>query len=371
LETLLEKIKTRDDIFIYGRGAVGMLLHTELLRRDTGKAIHFCDRNAASLSSADIEVLTPDDAVGRYPKALFVLGTVIEKNLEEMAARLTELGVAEDNIAIVPLKTIKSIRRVSLGNIEYHLTEHCNLNCAGCIHFSSVADEEFADLQMFKNDMRRLSEILNGNIASVHLLGGEPLLHPQIEEFLVYTRSLLPKTHVHIVTNGILLLKMPGSFWETVKATNSIIKITAYPIKLNTDAIRKKAEEYRVRLIVQEHIQENWDKLVYDLEGRLDPEESFILCPRSNGGCVRLYKGRLYPCTVVGNAEHFNKRFNQKLIHTEADSIDIYSNVTPEDIFSFLANPVPFCRFCDVKNRQVNQVWSLSKNDINEYLHTV
>lgn len=379
MNDLLNKINAYEDFFIYGCGRVGSILFDELIKRDLNKAVRFCDANAACISRENAEVLSPRDAASKYPNALFILASVIAENLEGMAAQLSELNVESANIvselpqAVVEedlrrVRAKKRIPRTSLGNIEYHLTEHCNLKCAGCIHFSSCADEEFADLQEFKSDMSRLSEILRGDIFEVHLLGGEPLLHPQVDEFMIFARELLPKANIYIVTNGILLLKMPESFWRTASSINIIIKITKYPINLDMEAIHKKAEAQGVRLNVLEFIMDNWDKLVFNLEGKLNPVDSFLNCPRSNEFCVRLYKGRLYPCTVIGNAEHFNRRFNQNLVHTDEDSIDIYSAVTAKDIFTFLANPFPFCRFCDTRNRQVKQPWRLSKNDINEFL---
>lgn len=31
----------------------------------------------------------------------------------------------------------------SLDYVEFHLADHCNLNCRGCGHFSPIADETF------------------------------------------------------------------------------------------------------------------------------------------------------------------------------------------------------------------------------------
>ncbi len=379
MNDLLNKINDYENFFIYGCGRVGSILFDELIKRDLNKTIRFCDINAACISRENAEVLSPEDAASKYPNALFILASTIDVNRGGMAARLSELGVDAANVVdTLPqiiieedkrlFKTIKHTPRKSIGNIEYHITEHCNLNCAGCMHFSNVANEEFADLQLFISDMSRLSEILRGNIESVHLLGGEPLLHPNVAEFMIHARAILPNAIIYIQTNGILLNKMPESFWDTVRENNLIIKLTEYPIKLDMDAIRKKAEAHSVRLTVMTHANGDWNRYFYDLDGKLDPLDSFLKCPISNCYCVRLYKGRLYPCTAVGNAEHFNRRFNQNLVHTDKDSIDIYSDVTAEDIFYFLANPVPFCRYCDMNNWKLHQPWSISKNDINEFV---
>jgi hypothetical protein len=60
--------------------------------------------------------------------------------------------------------------------------DHCNLNCKGCTAFSPVAEEKFMDVNMFERDCERLAELTGGKIELIDLLGGEPLLHPKINE---------------------------------------------------------------------------------------------------------------------------------------------------------------------------------------------
>ena len=63
------------------------------------------------------------------------------------------------------------------------IVDHCNLNCKGCGHFSPLAPKSFLDIETFENDLRRLNGLLNGNIYCFELMGGEALLHPQLEDF--------------------------------------------------------------------------------------------------------------------------------------------------------------------------------------------
>jgi hypothetical protein len=89
---------------------------------------------------------------------------------------------------------------------DVHLTDHCNLNCAGCNHFSPLCREgRFADLGVFARDMGRMSALFADRSPIVHLLGGEPMLHPDVEKFLPIARAAFPKSVIQIVTNGLLL----------------------------------------------------------------------------------------------------------------------------------------------------------------------
>ena len=71
------------------------------------------------------------------------------------------------------------------------IVDHCNLNCKCCGHFSPLAQKSFLDKETFEKDICRLYELLNGNIHCLELMGGEALLHPQLEDFITITGSSL------------------------------------------------------------------------------------------------------------------------------------------------------------------------------------
>ena len=76
----------------------------------------------------------------------------------------------------------KLARRLTyLKNVEFPVVYHCHLNCAGCDHFSPLAEKYFMPTEVFEKDILRLKELTKGNMDAITLLGGEPLLHPDIE----------------------------------------------------------------------------------------------------------------------------------------------------------------------------------------------
>lgn len=52
------------------------------------------------------------------------------------------------------------------------IVDHCNLNCKGCGHFSPLAPKSFLDIGTFETDLRRLNELLNGEIYCLEIMGG-------------------------------------------------------------------------------------------------------------------------------------------------------------------------------------------------------
>ena len=127
------------------------------------------------------------------------------------------------------------------------LVEQCNLKCWGCDHCAPLADESFLAVDEFEKDMKRLAGLAApyGGVTRIVLLGGEPLLHPDIKKFTEISRKYFPEARIEIFTNGILLIKQSDDFWENCRNHKIVIKATKYPLKIDWDAIIKKAKSLK------------------------------------------------------------------------------------------------------------------------------
>jgi hypothetical protein len=259
-----------------------------------------------------------------------------------------------------------------LRYFEVHLTEHCNLNCASCAHFSPLADEIFADIKIFERDMNRMSELFHKNVGKIRLMGGEPLLHPKLLNFVHITRKAFPNpsTSIDIVTNGLLLLKQEETFWKTCKDNNIRVSVTKYPINLDFEKMVQTAKLYGVLLNFDGTSETEPIKTmchrVYDLRGSQNYKKNFKACGYGNG-CIFLKDGRLSTCGLSSHFQHFNKYFSQNIEVTDADSIDIFKSRTAKEILRYLTNPIPLCRYCNVQARTYGNTWCVSKKDIKEW----
>lgn len=258
-----------------------------------------------------------------------------------------------------------------MNYFEIHLVEHCNLNCKSCDNYSPIAKEEYLDIKSFENDMKRMRELFS-NISLIRLLGGEPLLHPQLILFIKVIRKYfkIKETNIRITTNAILLNKMPKEFWECCHENNISIEYTHYPIHIDRHNYQHLAEQYGVTLMTF-----NWDyndkktshrMTVTDKKNNDLIDYNFEHCHLVEWGCISLRKGKIYPCSCIPNIYHFNKFFNKNLEVTENDYISIYEH-TAEEIDNFLKHSVPFCGYCNVIKRQFNNKWEISKYNINEW----
>jgi hypothetical protein len=206
----------------------------------------------------------------------------------------------------------KRLEKRTRLRFEVHLADHCNLKCAGCWHYSCIAPEKLLDVDEYRRDATRLSELTGGCVDDIKLLGGEPLLHDRLAELFEITRNCFKNSLVTILTNGILLPKQNADFWEAAKKYNIIINITRYPVEINIDEIQRIAKSYNVSVEwlggKSALVKKMW-RLPLDINGNQTLKNSFMLCHYANR-CMQLRNGKIYPCPTAAYINILNDRFH-------------------------------------------------------------
>jgi ABC-2 type transport system ATP-binding protein len=274
----------------------------------------------------------------------------------------------------------------SLIRYEVHLTDSCNLHCAGCLHFSSLCDRSGADnlldINSYENDCKRISELSNGRMVTIRLLGGEPLLHPNVNSFITITRKYFPELNkteetgiIDLITNGILLHKQSDEFWNICCKNNARIIISEYPVELKTEIIKEKSKQFNVEVKMNSekiHFHEtgsadHWVKIPIDIDGMQNNMKSFGKCPLA-GNCFQLVKGKIYKCARIAYIDYFNASFSTQLKIDENDYVDIYKVNDIREILYLLTKPASFCRYCKVNNTTWDNEWKVSKGKMDEWI---
>lgn len=256
---------------------------------------------------------------------------------------------------------------------EIHAAEHCNLNCKYCNHFSPLAKEEFLSLEEYESDLARLSFLFHEEMQQIKLLGGEPLLHPQINTLMQMTRKYFPKGIIKILTNGTLLLKMSDEFWQVCHETGTVIMYSKYPIPYDEEGIRKRAEQFQVSLEIadQEERMELGDKKMMhepiDIEGKQNALKNFYACVRSNF-CITLKHGKLYTCNRAAHMHLLKDYFGFDIPLDEANGIDIYKAESAKEILEYMIKPIPMCAYCDIEHTTTGHEWGISKKEKSEFI---
>jgi len=254
-------------------------------------------------------------------------------------------------------------RKPRLFHFEVHITDHCNLNCKGCGHFSNLAKASFLDLEEFRSEMAQMARLFD--VEQIFLLGGEPLLHPQVNDFVRIARELFGNTRLYLMTNGLLVTRMDDEFWATLRDTNTILLCDQYPIDLPIQTINELGAKHGV-VIEWTDPRGEFFKIPIDAKATQDPADSFSRCSGVNN-CPMLRDGRLYPCAYIAYSHVLANKFDVSgLETTEADSVAIDDSTDADEVMRFLTRPVPWCAHCDFDQFCMFD-WTRSQRQLDEW----
>lgn len=257
-------------------------------------------------------------------------------------------------------------------NLDIHISEHCNLNCKGCTHYSPVAEKEFIDPETLEKSLMKLSKY-NKIFKAIQLLGGEPLLNSEIVKIIPLVRKYFPNSKIILFTNGLLLnfinQNLPD-FWSIVHENHIVVKVTQYPINLNVDSIKNICDEHKVKV----EFCNNKDKHQW-FSFKLKREKNNLIafrykwlklfqCPTYH--CIQLVGTTLFPCPHSAYMRHIKNRFNLKLNHSKEDYLDIMNINSSQEIRKFMIKTVPFCRHCGANYKK--SIWRKSEYSEDEWI---
>ena len=184
--------------------------------------------------------------------------------------------------------------RIQTRSLEFHIVDHCNLRCWGCCSLSPISDKQYTQPEAIQNDLSHAISALAPS--RLKLVGGEPLLHPEIDACLQVARASNIAPSVSVTTNGFLLLKMTDVFWRLVDH----MTISLYPKPtLPEETIAKiKALASKNEVELNWKIQNNFvgmDRSEPDFIG-LETKDIYSDCWLRRR-CHLIAHGRFYTCT--------------------------------------------------------------------------
>ena len=192
------------------------------------------------------------------------------------------------------------------------------------------------------------------------------MLHPRLNEILSAARKSVGDIPILLFTNGLLLDKMPESFWETLREQAIDLISDKYDYKgFDEYKLTNLAVRHQVELLWTSPGLKRMDYFPLDLTGLQNRKKNHEKC--FFRGHNQLRDGKLYCCTTPPNIFHFNRYFETDVLVCEQDSIDIHGDISHEDILEYLSNPIPFCRYCDKSRIVRERKWRVSRKEMDEW----
>lgn len=237
--------------------------------------------------------------------------------------------------------------KLILDNLMLHIVDHCNLKCAHCGHFSNLASPYYLDIDWFEKQIVQMFELIK-DTKRLLIMGGEPTLHPELQQFLIVAKRHYPNATVELWTNGILLEKQEESFWRLLHDLDIKLVVTNFPINVNKTKIRELVETFKVNLMFTPEMGEFL--VLLNPKGDSDPKKAYTACEERRG-CTQLYEGKVYLCARVAYVHIYNEYHGTQMEVVESDYVDIFSNNAKEKIEKYfeehrLGKPLEFCKWC-------------------------
>lgn len=235
---------------------------------------------------------------------------------------------------------LENIGKCWLPRLEMHAANHCNLNCKCCTHFSPLFDNTLPDYEQSMSDIKKLKRLIGGTL-EFNLIGGEPLLNPNISDYIIGIRENLSITTIYIITNGLLIPKLNEDTLRCFHDNNVIVSVSEYkPTHRIIDKIRMKLEDFQVDYVIKSSKDIFYKPLTLSEHGTYMHD---CLAP----ACVNVGNGKIARCPMILHLDKLNTRFGLKL--TEEGVFDLDEFKDGFDLKNRMTKEYPLCRHC-VKN---------------------
>jgi len=287
-----------------------------------------------------------------------------KKRPKEIQIKKYEIGKQDVEKLKILIKQIDKKLNIYKNKVPYLnllATHFCNLNCKGCGAFMPLynldKEKKYMRLEDLEKCLIRYNELFYDSSADIiDIVGGEPLLHPQISEFCEIVRKYNPKSKISVITNGILIDKMKDEFFETlikndIKLTLSIYGEGIYFEKFNID------------------LTESGDMDCSKCSGHL-PIVNVDKMDVSFGGVQLIEDGTLYYC-AFDCVKKINEFFGTEIsfeakLQKGYDYINIFEVESKEEILKmFQQEKCPMSRFC---HKRDFFEWDISERDMYEWV---
>lgn len=255
--------------------------------------------------------------------------------------------------------------------LEMMANQSCNLACYGCTNYSDLRHSGYVTWAQGKEQISNW--ITRIDIPDFGIIGGEPLINPDIEKWITGLRELLPDAQIRFVTNGLLLHKKPHIIKLLEEIGNCVFKITVHVHNEQLENIIasiydsydwQPIEEYGLhRHVVNNDFKfqvNRPDKFFKTYQGTYsnmmphnsNPVQAFDICVQKQ--CPLLYDGKIYKCSTAGLLKDtLQKVGNPNIDHWQPFIIDGLSpDCDDAELLSYINNfgqPHAMCRQCPTK----------------------
>ena len=262
---------------------------------------------------------------------------------------------------------------------EFYITNVCNLACTHCNRYNNYrfkGHQRWDDYAGLYQEWAR-----NIDIDHIAVLGGEPLLNPDIIQWCKGLYAAFRPAggpSIDIVSNGYHLNRVKG-LYDLVNSGQAFLTISLHNpnekdfifqtirefLKFDLDIQTKNPDGqwYIEHNKIKIFINANWDFTTSAVirnsrNNRLtlhdsDPIKAHNVCSFAQCKCYHFIEGKFYKCGPVALMPEFDRQFDLDISEADRGLLNSYQPLTVDnynsrsaDFFSRLDDPIPQCKFC-------------------------
>jgi hypothetical protein len=262
--------------------------------------------------------------------------------------------------------------------LETMATQVCNLSCLGCTNYSDARHQGYVTWGNMREQLVSWLDVID--IPDFGIMGGEPLINPEIRQWLAGTRELLPDSQIRFTTNGLLLHKHLDVVDLMHDLGNIVFKITVHQNNADIEStINGIFKRYNWESVTEFGIS-RWrtknnlrfqinrpQQFIKTYRGTYPtmmphasiPREAFDMCVQQT--CPLLHKGKIYKCSTQGLLKETLDKFGNPNYNSWSPYLinGIEPTSSLESIKEFIDNfgkPHTMCSMCPSKHNKESVV---------------
>ena len=285
--------------------------------------------------------------------------------------------------------------------VEFYITNVCNLTCDNCNRFNNYQFKGFQTWADYKDVYAEWANLVD--FKRITLLGGETLLNPTINEWILGLHKLWPSTLIEILTNGYRLNQV-ADLYSTLQATQTqnnmafislsihntqdkqhlLDKIDTFlvkPVNKIPDLHRKDSYTLKDKNLVAIYVmtEDLFTSAAIQIKNNQyilhnnDPINAHAACPIAQTKSYHFIRGKMYKCGPVALFPEFDHQNTLDITDADRELINSYQPLTVENyseyadkFFDQLDYPIAQCKFCSTQT-EPKKIWPVLKGKKAKY----
>jgi len=300
--------------------------------------------------------------------------------------------------------------RILIDRLEFYITNVCNLTCSDCNRYNNYKFSGWQRWDDYQDVLEEWSKKIN--ILQPVILGGEPLLNPDICKWITGINRLWPDhIGVQVLSNGTRLDKVHGLYDTLVNGNwigitvhllddreeifNKIRQFLIHPIKelsgsnyseitypglVGSDYCFIDSNDKFVHVWISDKFVSS--NLLEQRNGRFtfynsDPSVAHEVCTFRKYKNHHMIRGKIYKCGPVALMPEFVSQHEFDLSNEDRILLNSYMPLSVEEFdsrglnfFAGINNVIPQCKFCPEQHKTIEitftdlkKSWRINKNE--------